>query len=242
MSLKIAVIGAGLAGLTAAYRLYQKGHDVEIFEARSRVGGRVFTVLMKNSEGTYSTVEIGGQNITDGGEAVCLLKLAQELDLSITEKEILLSLLVCQNDQCKDFNALLSEYEFLINNTDIDALAKNCVSMAELLDKLFPEDNSLKLAIQTRLAAYEGLDVRNQSIYHNIDTLKSILKGGISPAHALKKIVFKEIQGGNAKLPLKIAEILENQFYLNKILIQVLRDKDQIKLIFADNTSALCDK
>ena len=40
----VAVIGAGLAGLTAAYRLQQRGFDVTVFEARDRVGGRVWTV------------------------------------------------------------------------------------------------------------------------------------------------------------------------------------------------------
>jgi protoporphyrinogen oxidase len=36
---KIAVIGAGPAGITAAYELCKKGHDVELFEASSEVGG-----------------------------------------------------------------------------------------------------------------------------------------------------------------------------------------------------------
>jgi oxygen-dependent protoporphyrinogen oxidase len=40
----VAVIGAGLAGLTAAYRLQQRGFDVTVFEERDRVGGRVWTV------------------------------------------------------------------------------------------------------------------------------------------------------------------------------------------------------
>ena len=40
----VAVIGAGLAGLTAAYRLRQRGFDVTVFETRDRVGGRVWTI------------------------------------------------------------------------------------------------------------------------------------------------------------------------------------------------------
>ena len=37
------VVGAGLAGLTAAYELEQRGYDVTILEARNRVGGRIHT-------------------------------------------------------------------------------------------------------------------------------------------------------------------------------------------------------
>jgi protoporphyrinogen/coproporphyrinogen III oxidase len=44
----VAVVGAGLAGLTAAYRLQQRGFDVTVFEARDRVGGRVWTVRKRD--------------------------------------------------------------------------------------------------------------------------------------------------------------------------------------------------
>jgi protoporphyrinogen/coproporphyrinogen III oxidase len=41
--LRIAVIGAGPAGLTAAYRLEQAGHVVTVFEANTHVGGRTYS-------------------------------------------------------------------------------------------------------------------------------------------------------------------------------------------------------
>ena len=42
--LKVVIVGAGLAGLCAAYELEQRGHQVVILEANPRrIGGRVFT-------------------------------------------------------------------------------------------------------------------------------------------------------------------------------------------------------
>jgi monoamine oxidase len=51
---KIIIIGAGLAGLSAAYELTQAGHDVTILEARSRPGGRVHTLRDPFAEGVYA--------------------------------------------------------------------------------------------------------------------------------------------------------------------------------------------
>jgi monoamine oxidase len=50
------VVGAGYAGLTAAYRLQQPGHSVTVLEAAPRIGGRTWSAHL--SDGTL--FEIGG--------------------------------------------------------------------------------------------------------------------------------------------------------------------------------------
>ena len=41
---KVAVLGAGIAGLTVAYELERAGYDVTVIEASHRIGGRNMTV------------------------------------------------------------------------------------------------------------------------------------------------------------------------------------------------------
>src|SRR5947207_4781883 len=43
MSKRVVVMGAGLAGLVAAYELKGQGHEVIVLEAQNRVGGRILT-------------------------------------------------------------------------------------------------------------------------------------------------------------------------------------------------------
>lgn len=57
---KIVVIGAGLAGLVAAYELKRQGHTVVVLEAQNRVGGRIYT-LRSFAPGLYA--EAGGMRI-----------------------------------------------------------------------------------------------------------------------------------------------------------------------------------
>ena len=40
--MKIAIVGSGLSGITSAILLKEKGHDVEIFECRSHIGGNCY--------------------------------------------------------------------------------------------------------------------------------------------------------------------------------------------------------
>src|SRR5581483_8033750 len=60
---KVTIIGAGLAGLTTAYRLMQHGYEPTVYEARSRPGGRIYTAYYGAS---YD--ELGGKALNDGGD------------------------------------------------------------------------------------------------------------------------------------------------------------------------------
>src|SRR5829696_8664792 len=60
---KVLILGAGMAGLVAAYELSKLGHDVSVLEARTRPGGRVHTLREPFSDGLYA--EAGAARISD---------------------------------------------------------------------------------------------------------------------------------------------------------------------------------
>jgi monoamine oxidase len=63
---RVIIIGAGLAGLTAAYELTQIGHDVTVLEALGCPGGRVRTLRDPFADDLYA--ELGAARIPDNHE------------------------------------------------------------------------------------------------------------------------------------------------------------------------------
>ena len=61
---KVLILGAGLAGLAAAWELKNAGHEVTVLEARNRPGGRVSTLRKPFSEGLYAEEGAAGFSAT----------------------------------------------------------------------------------------------------------------------------------------------------------------------------------
>ena len=72
----VVVIGAGVTGLTAAYRLVEAGRRVVVLEARDRVGGRLWTDVR---DGVL--LELGGQWVSP--DQTALLGMIEELGLGL---------------------------------------------------------------------------------------------------------------------------------------------------------------
>jgi monoamine oxidase len=76
----VLILGAGVAGLSAALELARAGLRVEIIEARDRVGGRVFT---KHDPTLNHSIELGAEFVHGLGAEIWLP--AQQHNLKMTE-------------------------------------------------------------------------------------------------------------------------------------------------------------
>ncbi|RDZ26205.1 flavin monoamine oxidase family protein [Lysobacter silvisoli] len=78
---EVVVVGAGIAGLTAAWRLRQAGVRVRVFEAQNRVGGRMLSLRGHFPDG--QVIELGGELIDSNHSRIRAL--AGELDLTLDD-------------------------------------------------------------------------------------------------------------------------------------------------------------
>ena len=62
---KIIVAGAGIGGLSCAWELVRRGHDVTVLEASARTGGHVFTFREGLDDGLYA--DAGAEHFTQPG-------------------------------------------------------------------------------------------------------------------------------------------------------------------------------
>jgi monoamine oxidase len=73
---KVIVVGAGFSGLSVAYHLRNSAFDVEIIEARDRVGGRVYPYDL---DGDGTMVDLGGQWVHEASPKNPIRRLMDEL-------------------------------------------------------------------------------------------------------------------------------------------------------------------
>lgn len=240
----IVVIGAGIAGLTAAHRLNQAGLNVHLYEARNRVGGRIFTIKIHEH-----IAELGAQNIKDGGEATHLHRLIEEFGLHIHTSPINLNHHYFNGNDLTPISQLIKNKKFDPESLrfQLDRLASKARNMKEIINHILDENEPLYKNISARLTAYEGASLEELSpIYAN--TLFHMLLGGICSVHQGNVdeqdnyVQLASIEGGNGLLPEKIAATLGDRLHLNMPLNKIGKDREGLfNLTFGNGQKIKCD-
>ncbi len=165
----VAIVGGGMAGLHAAYRLRQRGLFAAVYEAGRRIGGRMFTDRDTFSLPDGQHCELGGELIDTGH--VTMLDLAAELGLPLLDYRNETAL---EPDRYFFGGRIVPESEILVGFTLIAAEIDRALAGAADPDVLpsYTDDNGLGALDQLSISGW----------------LDSIAAGG--PARALLELAY----------------------------------------------------
>ena len=197
---KVIIIGAGFAGLAAGYRLQQKGCEVTILEARTRIGGRVFSHVIDKQDNLV--IELGAEWVGDSHERIKAL--CEEFGLELWNNQFNTHLTYAgeysargrwdySNQWKLKFDTILEDYKkysvedkkkldkmdwwrFLMNNR----ISERDLQIRELADSTDFGESIRHVSAYAALAEYAESSERNEMDF--------------------------KIKGGNSRLPEKMAE------------------------------------
>jgi monoamine oxidase len=254
-NVRIAVVGAGLAGLTCAYRLKQAGLLADVYEASSRVGGRCFTGRGDFADGQL--YEHGGELIDTAHHAI--RDLAGELGLGLD------NLIKAEKNGTEQlgyffgrpytFDQMVADFEPVLPQmaSDVDAAGYptqytsytqrgyelDHMSVYDYIERYVPGGHRSPLGALLDVAynIEYGAETKEQS------SLNLLYLIGYSDPHTFQTFGPSDekfhIHGGNDQVPTALAANLGAQIVANTALTAIRqRPDDTFKLTFGSGASA----
>jgi monoamine oxidase len=247
---KVVIVGAGMAGLNAAYQLQKAGITATIYEAGKRAGGRILTRNVL-SQGLVS--EIGGEYIDSDHKD--MLDLAKEFGLELWDtalddpqgllqkdtafidgrhygmKDILPELKNIMPRIVKDKNSIDAEY------SNPATVALDNTPLKKYLESLGASKWFTKMLDIAYMTEY-GLETSEQSALNFVDLI-----GTSTDKFEIfgKSDERYKIKGGNGQLPQKIAEKLGEQIVYRHTLEIIQSKGSGYELTFQKEDSSFVD-
>lgn len=211
----VIVVGAGLAGLAAAYELHSVGYDVTVVEGRERVGGRVETL---HNLIAGRVVEGGAELIGSNHHAWLSYKHKFHLHFSDVleppNAPIILGGWRLSNEEARvlhyEFERATDELNAAASRVNADmpwksphARALDKTSLREAVEEIKGASALCKLAILEQLVTDNGVPAEGQSYLGVL----AMIKGGGGKSYWADTEVFR-CREGNQKLAEKLADSL----------------------------------
>ena len=214
-SRRVAIVGAGFAGLAAALELADSGYSVTVLEARERVGGRVWSVTLANGE----LAELGAEWIMGEDEAV--RRVAGRFDLQIVEAGIDYR----RREPRGARAASLAEVDTFLRSADeaFAALREGEAPMPSLgafIDSV-PGDDRARASVRARLQGTAATDLAAVPVG---------ARGGDRPFHA-DAAAYHRLAAGNQAIASAIADSLTD-VRLEQRVVSVAHDRQRVEVTF----------
>jgi len=249
---RVVVVGAGLAGLNAAYVLKKAGVTATVYDASERVGGRILTA--RDAVGAGFHAELGGEFIN--ANHADMLGLAKELGLEVLDRTTpsLANLRTAyffggqhysEAQVIEAFKPLAERIAADVKEVGRDINYEHASDAAKRLDALsltayldsLGVRGWLRDLVQVAYVSEFGLDADQQSALNLLTTLDA--EGSVGPT-ALYGDVDKRyvIKGGNEQITQALARPLEAQLRLQHKFELVKPRGDGYTLMFRDGNGA----
>jgi len=219
------VIGAGLAGLTAAISLLEEGWQVEVIEARGRVGGRTWSKPLDSG----AVIEMGAEFVLPGNTAV--RELASGLGLDLWDKGVRYGNRQPRGDGFDDSSSDRAIADRLLS----------AVSTLESALACLPADDPTSAA---DLLASLDIDPEVRAVIVSRAEVSSARDAGMVPAAALAGLAHIDdepspsVAGGNQGLCLAMAERIGDRVRLDDPAVAVVWSEDSVEVLTASGHSA----
>jgi monoamine oxidase len=215
---RVIVVGAGFAGLAAADALVRAGADVEVLEARDRVGGRVWSMPFAGA-----TAERGAEFILPGNDTV--IAMAERLGLRLVRKG------THYGDREPRGGLSVSPADVAVVARQIAAapLPAGAVTLADALRR-HELDPGVAQAIQARIEVSCGHPAE--------DLAADALSEGAA--------VFGEfdswtVEGGNDRIAKELAAQLGSALHLSSPVVRVAWSDAAVKVVAGDGPEVVAD-
>lgn len=225
-SIQTLIIGAGAAGLMAAYKLVKAGHKITVLEARNRLGGRIHTI---HNDGSSERAELGAEFIH--GDLPVTKRLLDEAGIKYYKSGF-------EMWQYKDGKFTQNEEfvegwgEFL---EKLDELQED-MTMHDFLQKYFAGEANAELRkrVENYIAGYDTANPRDASAFalreewnNEDDDAQHLIEGGYG---AMIHYLAAEIRNTG------------NEIVLNATVTNIEWKQGSVKVSTAENTAYEADR